>query len=618
MAHAASAFYPSGFEEALILVSDGMGEMESMTVAVGQGKDIRVLSHVPAFHSLGALYGVFSLYLGFFMNSDEYKVMGLAPYGNSRRYFDKLMEFVSLKEDGTYTLPIFAHNQTLEERETHRGVLRFLVEQFGPSREAESEITQAHKDLAASLQAMLQTIQLHVLRHFKRETGLKNLCMAGGVALNCSANGVIKRSELFKKVFVEPASGDDGSALGAALYASRLHDTNFKPKRMGVPLWGPQFSEAEILKAAEQRTDCDVIELDSFGEVCNEVTERLKRGEIIAWFQDRMEFGPRALGSRSILADPRDPTMRDKINALVKKREGFRPFAPVVKREAAAEIFEIPPGDEEAFAHMLFVTHVRPEYRDKLPATTHVDGSARVQTVAQQDNPKLWQLLNTFAESTGMPVLLNTSFNVRGQPIVCTPEEAIETFLKARLDALVLGNLILLPRKHEVIDPAKTEEHRKQLEETASRHEEFWVNRLSGLEPVSVPLKRKELTGENVENPAPVKFSLSKEHLKNFAEETNPEVLWLAALSVWLARTTGMQSFDLSFTDANLHEKTRGLESVFATAVPLHLDINLKGTFAETLSDLREELEKNSRTWHVCPRSAAAASRPKKQFRRYS
>src|SRR6266850_307907 len=214
LAHAASAFYPSGFDEALILVSDGMGEVQSATIAVGQGNDIKILTEISAFHSLGMLYGVFSLYLGFYMNSDEYKVMGLAPYGNPRRFFNQMLSLVSLKNDGTYTIPAFAHNRTLEERETHRGILNHLVQLFGPAREHESEITQTHKDIAAGLQALLQTRQLHVLRHFKRETGLKNLCLAGGVALNCSTNGVIKRSELFDQVFVQPASGDDGTAVG--------------------------------------------------------------------------------------------------------------------------------------------------------------------------------------------------------------------------------------------------------------------------------------------------------------------------------------------------------------------------------------------------------------------
>jgi len=582
LAHAASAFYPSGFEEALILVSDGMGETESLTVAVGRGADIQTLTQVSAFHSLGAFYGVMTLYLGFFMNSDEYKVMGLAPYGNPKRYFEKLMGFVTLKEDGTYTLPIFARNQTAEERETHRGVLRYLIEQFGPTRDPESEITQQHKDLAAGLQAVVQTCQLHVLRHFKRETGLKNLCMAGGVALNCSANGVIKRSELFKRVFVQPAAGDDGTALGAALYVQRLNDQSFKPTRMSVPLWGPEFSEEDIRQELNGRTDCEVVEVDSFGEVCEEVATRIARGEIVAWHQGRMEFGPRALGSRSILADPRDPTMRDRINALVKKREGFRPFAPVVTRERAAEVFDIPPGDEATFAHMLYVTHVRPAFRDKLPATTHVDGSARAQTVAFDENPNLYQLLKAFEAKTGVPVLLNTSFNVRGQPIVCTVREAVDTFIKANLDLLVVGHFLVVPRKKET--EAEDAPDTRDLEEAAARHEEFWVNRLASLEPISAAVKRQELAGERSEKQVviPLPAELTSKALNG---EPFEEVL-TAAFAVSLARTAGLTNFDLAFTDCRLEHAGR---ANLSSLVPMHLELEMAKPFSLATEVVREE-----------------------------
>ena len=445
LAHAASAFYPSGFEESLILVSDGMGEVHSMMVAVGKGTDIKILKQVPALHSLGTLYGVFTLYLGFFMGLDEYKVMGLAPYGNPRRYYDRLMDLIKLKDDGTYNIPLFAHDRTLAERETHAGVLSFLGEEFGPARAVDAEITQDHQDIAAGLQAVLQTCQMHVLRHFKKETAQSNLCLAGGVALNCSANGIIKRSRLFENVFVQPAAGDDGTAIGAALYVQRQHNPAFKPRPMTVPLWGPEFNNEEIRAALAERTDCESTRYESFEALCKDVAARIDKGEIIAWFQGRMEFGPRALGSRSILADPRDPTMRDRINALVKKREAFRPFAPVVTREAAARIFDIRVGEEDTFAHMLFVMPVRSSFREKLPAITHVDGSARAQTVAKEQNPRLWRLLNEFESLSGLPVLLNTSFNVKGQPIVCTPREALETFLFARLDALVMGNHLVVP-----------------------------------------------------------------------------------------------------------------------------------------------------------------------------
>jgi carbamoyltransferase len=444
LAHAASAFYPSGFEEALILVSDGMGEIHSMTVASGHGTDLKILKQIPAFHSLGILYGVFTLYLGFYMGMDEYKVMGLAPYGNPRRYFDAVMALVKLKEDGTYTIPLFAQDRTMIEAETHAGVLRVLVEKFGPARGPDAEITQHHKDLAAALQWVLQACQMHVLRHFKKETGLRNLCLAGGVALNCSANGVIRRSRMFERMFVQPAAGDDGTAIGAALYAQRLHDNSFRPVEMSLPLWGPEFEEQEMRRVLDERVE--FTRPGSYEELSRDVAARLAAGQIVAWFQGRMEFGPRALGSRSILADPRDPNMRDRINSLVKKREAFRPFAPVVTKEAATTYFDIAEGDEPTYAHMLYVTPVRPAYRERLPAITHIDGSARVQTVFPEHTPRLWSLLKQFEQLSGLPILLNTSFNVKGQPIVCTPQEALDTFLQAKLDVLILGDFVVTPK----------------------------------------------------------------------------------------------------------------------------------------------------------------------------
>jgi carbamoyltransferase len=449
LAHAASAFYLSGFDDSLILVSDGMGEVHSLTVAVGHGAEIEIVKQVSAFHSLGILYGVFTLYLGFYMGMDEYKVMGLAPYGNPRRHFDKVMDLVRLKSDGTYTIPAFANDETLIEKETHEGVLALLTELLGPRREPDTEITQDHKDIAAALQAMLQTCQMHVLRHFKAETGQTRLCLAGGVALNCSVNGVIRRSRLFDQMFVQPAAGDDGCALGAALFAQKFHDSRFKTSKMTLPLWGPEFGESEIRRALDSQEDCVWAKMDSFDDLCRQVANRLANGEVIAWFQGRMEFGPRALGSRSILADSRNPGMRDRINSLVKKREGFRPFAPVVTREGARRYFDIAPGDEDTFAHMLYVTQVLPAHRQKLPAVTHVDGSARVQTVSEQHNPRLWKLLKAFEEITGLPIILNTSLNVKGEPIVCTPMEAINTFRNAHLDALVLGDF-LVESKHSL------------------------------------------------------------------------------------------------------------------------------------------------------------------------
>lgn len=446
LAHAASAFYPSGFDESLIVVADGMGELHSTTIAVGQENgEIRIIRQIFGLHSLGILYGVFTLYLGFAMGLDEYKVMGLAPYGNADRYAARLMELVHLKSDGTYEIPILFRNRTLEEKETYAGTLRLLAEIFGPPREPETEIEQSHMDIAASLQAALQSALLHVLRHFRKETGQSNLCMAGGVALNCTANGVIQRSRMFKGLFVQPASGDDGTALGAALHVQRLHQPAIRFARMALPLWGPEYSDQEISAALSARGDCASARFESLDELISRVALALAQGQVVGWFQGRMEFGPRALGSRSILADPRDPEMRSRINRLVKKREEFRPFAPAVTAEAAAQFFELNEGEESAYAHMLIVAPVRMAYRDQLPAVTHVDGSARVQTVPQEDHPGFWKLLDEFGKISGMPVLLNTSFNVRGQPIVHTPADAIETFLTARLDMLAIGNYLVLP-----------------------------------------------------------------------------------------------------------------------------------------------------------------------------
>jgi carbamoyltransferase len=443
LAHAASAFYQSGFPEALVLVSDGMGEVDSMTVYAARGESFELLARVPAFHSLGVLYSVFTLYLGFDFNMDEYKVMGLAPYGDRRKYFNEVMDLVRLKDDGTYAIPLFGSNVTLEDKETHGGALRVLTENFGPSRAPDVEMDQRFKDLAAAVQLVLQTVQLHLLKHFAVKTRLSDLCLAGGVALNCTNNGVVRRSRLFRRVFVQPAAGDDGAALGAALYVQHSREPGIPAPRIAAPLWGPAFDRDEIGKVLASRPELKAVGYESFPALAAAAAERLARGEILGWFQGRMEFGPRALGNRSILADPRPADMRTRVNMLIKKREGFRPFAPAVIAERASEYFEVDPGDEETFAHMLFVVPVRPAHRAALPAITHVDGTARVQTVDRATNARFYEVLKSFEARAGIPILLNTSFNVKGQPIVCTPTEAVDTFLAARLDALVIGDFMV-------------------------------------------------------------------------------------------------------------------------------------------------------------------------------
>lgn len=445
IAHAASAFYQSGFETSLVLVSDGMGEIDSMTMVSAGPEGLETIAKVPAMHSLGQLYSAFTMYTGFEMNMDEYKIMGLAPFGNRRKYFNEVMSLIKLKDDGTYAIPLFAENKTVLAKETHAGVISWLEEHFGPRRaQGAQSMDERFKDLSAALQAALQTTQLHVLKHFRRETGLTNLCMAGGVALNCTANGNIKRSGLFKDIFIQPASGDDGSALGAAIYVQRDKEPNTPQRRIAPPLWGPEFDDAQIKAAVDARSAEYQVKLhDSFEGAITDAAGRLNKGEILSWFRGRMEFGPRALGARSILADPRPKDMRNRVNMKIKKREGFRPFAPAVVSEEASEYFEIKKGDEATYEHMLFVMQVRAKWRNKLHAITHVDGSARVQTVTEEGNAPFYAMLKAFGARTGISMLLNTSFNVKGQPIVCTPEEAIDTFLLAQLDALVIGNYVL-------------------------------------------------------------------------------------------------------------------------------------------------------------------------------
>jgi len=463
LAHAASSYYVSGLSSALILVTDGIGEQHSSTIALGKGNKIEVIQQIASLNSLGIFYGVFTLYLGFVMGMDEYKVMGLAPYGDSKRYFSRIMNLISLKDDGTYTIPILFQNTTEEEKETYRGTLNQLSEMFGAPRKSKSEITQHHIDIAAALQAVVQGILMHVLRHYKKETGETNLCLAGGVGLNCTANGVIKRSRMFKNIFIQPAAGDDGTALGAALYIQRTRQPEIPSRKMKLPLWGPGWTDKEIQSTLQDRIECDSTYFESFEDLAQEIASLIAKGNIVAWFQGRMEYGPRALGNRSILADPRDPEMRNRLNQLIKKREGFRPFAPAVLAEKAAEFFEVKPGDTQLYEHMLCVTQVQKKYRDKLPAVTHVNGSARVQTVSKTENQKFWNLINEFGQITGIPVLVNTSFNVKGQPIVCTPKEAIETFLFAKLNVLVLGNYLVV---RKVNQPAtkRQEEKAKELE----------------------------------------------------------------------------------------------------------------------------------------------------------
>jgi carbamoyltransferase len=442
LAHAASAYYPSGYDEALIVVSDGLGERHSATVLAAGPKRFEVLAQIPAHSSAGLLYGLFTLYLGFEFGDGEYKVMGLAPYGDPSKYAERILDrWIRLEQDGGYSISLLLENASDLDKETYRAALLEMERQLGPRRQPHTALEQRHLDIAAGLQSVLQTMQIHLIGHHLKDSGLRKLCLAGGVALNCVANGAILRSRLAEEIYVQPASADDGAALGAALFTAHADGEALEPIKHSA--LGPSYSEEECRTAVAKTPGLAVRTFADDGELVRATAELLSDGKVGGWFQGRMEFGPRALGNRSILADPRDPEMRETINRLVKKRESFRPFAPVVTVEDAPTYFEIEPYDAPRFAHMLFVAYTRPEHASQLPSTTHVDGSARVQTVEQLTDPLFWSLLRAFGELTGIPVLLNTSFNVQKQPIVRTPDQAVDTFLDAGLDFLVIGRTIV-------------------------------------------------------------------------------------------------------------------------------------------------------------------------------
>ena len=457
--HAASAFYPSPFEEAVILTLDGVGEWATTTVAIGKGNKLDIFKEIHFPHSLGLLYSAFTYYTGFRVNSGEFKVMGLAPYGEPQ-YKDLILEkLIDLKEDGSFRLDQSYFNYATGLTMTNKKFSDLFGE---PVRKPESDqLTQFHMDIAASVQAVTEEVMLAMTRSLAKEYGIPNLCMAGGVSLNCVANGKILRDKSFKEIWIQPAAGDAGGALGAAL--SVWHREMDKPRKLGSfdsmkgSYLGPEYSQQAIEK-----------ELARCGAKFNSVTEEnmleqaaqaLADGKAVGWFQGRMEFGPRALGARSILGDPRSETMQKTLNLKVKYRENFRPFAPSVLREDVAEWFEIN-GDSP---YMLLVDQVKQDRRrqmskeeeklfgieklnikrSEIPAITHVDYSARIQTVHQETNPKYHALISKFKEKTGCPVLVNTSFNVRGEPIVCSVEDAFRCFMGTGIEMLVVGRCVL-------------------------------------------------------------------------------------------------------------------------------------------------------------------------------
>ena len=438
LAHAASAAYTSGWDECLIVVNDAMGEIESLTVYDFHDGEFEKLRTIGANDSIGILYSLVTLHLGFDFNSDEYKIMGLAPYGDPSHFRGFFEQAVELHDDGSFRIPMLKLNKTREERENYTATRAYLDENLIPRRMPSQSVSPVHEDVAAALQECLERVILHVCEHFGRETGLRHLALAGGVALNCTANGKLMRSGLFDEIYVQPVAGDDGVALGAALYRTALAGEAVNT-RLPAPLFGPRYTDSEI-EAALKKFDGKIVwkKFDSLDSTCAEAARLIADGRVIAWDRGRMEYGPRALGNRSILADPGHPEMRDRINAMVKKREAFRPFAPACAVEEAHRWFDVPQGAE--FPYMISIVNVRPEMRNLLPAITHVNGSARLQSVSAQDNADFHALLTAVGKTTGRQMVLNTSFNVKGQPIVNTPEEAIETFLGTGIEFLFLEN----------------------------------------------------------------------------------------------------------------------------------------------------------------------------------
>jgi carbamoyltransferase len=441
LAHASSAALTSGWSECLVVVNDAMGEVQSLTVYQFRDGGLTKVREISASDSIGILYSLVTLHLGFDFNSDEYKIMGLAPYGDPERFRGFFESAVELRAGGEIRIPILRLNRSREERENYLATRRYLEEHLITRRAPEAEISQDHKDVAAALQECLDRTVLHVCRHFGKETGLRHIALAGGVALNCTANGKLIDSGVFDEVFIQPAAGDDGTALGAALYRASL-SKHVQNLRMPVPLLGPAYDDSRIVQAIEKFSNRVAVKrFDSLGAACEEAAKLIAEGRVIAWYRGRMEYGPRALGNRSILADPGHPAMRDRINAMVKMREAFRPFAPACSFEQAHHWFNVAPDTH--MPYMITVVDVRSEHRASLPAITHVNGSARLQTVSAQDNPDFHHLLKAVGKTTGREMVLNTSFNVKGQPIVNTPEEAIQTFLGTGIEFLFLENRLV-------------------------------------------------------------------------------------------------------------------------------------------------------------------------------
>ena len=476
LSHASSAFFPSPFHEAVVLTADGVGEWATTTVALGTGNKLEIKKEIHFPHSLGLLYSAFTFYTGFKVNSGEYKLMGLAPYGNPV-YEDKIKKLIDIKEDGTFRLDQNYFNYATGLTMTNDKFNNLFGQK--PRDPENEEITQFHMDIASSIQKVTEEIMIKLAKAIRKEYNIKNLCLAGGVALNCVANGKILKQKIFDNIWIQPAAGDAGGSLGAALALWHLEQGNKREVNLDDDMkgsyLGTEFTQMEIENELESLgANFDKV---NYEDLINKTSEFLSNEKAIGWFQGRMEFGPRALGGRSILADPRSPKMQKNLNLKVKYRESFRPFAPSILKEDVSKWFDI---DVDS-PYMLFVANISPDKkidmtesenklfgieklnikRSEIPAVTHVDYSARIQTINKKTNKRFYDLISKFKERTGCPIIINTSFNIRGEPIVNTPKDAFNCFMGTELDYLVIGNCVLDKNKQ---DPNLKKDYTKEFE----------------------------------------------------------------------------------------------------------------------------------------------------------
>jgi len=450
IAHAASAYHCSPFEESAIITVDGFGDWSSSLLAGGSGNRIEEFKRVFYPHSLGVLYTAITQFLGFWNYGDEYKVMGMAPYGNAR-FVDKIGELIAGDSKGGFTLnrKYFTHFTGMLEMKWKGGAPEIgplftpqLESLLGPARQRNEEVSQQHKDIAASLQAGYEQIFSSQLTALYEEYPSENLCIAGGCGMNSVANGKARVSGPFKNIYIPPQPGDAGGAVGAGLFCYYTKTDSQRSIKVANPYLGPAFDTTEIRTVLEKDIDSDagfeIMHIEDPDKLCPRVAADIASGKVVGWFQGRMEWGPRALGNRSILADPRRPDMKDILNIKIKKRETFRPFAPSILREHVADYFEV----DCSVPYMSSVFQIKADKRPGLPAVTHVNGSGRLQSVSRSDNPLYWRLIKSFYDQTGVPIVLNTSFN-ENEPIVCTPQEAVACFLRTQMDTLAIGNFYI-------------------------------------------------------------------------------------------------------------------------------------------------------------------------------